>query len=492
MNLSGQTLGDYQLQSIISQGPRATVYRARQLPVDRIVAVKVYDESVDPDDVRRAAEATQALTHAHVLTVHDTGVHRGLGYVAMRHMPVGSLKARWRRHVPLSDMARIVPQIASALDHAHAHSLLHLNLKPANVLLDHPGNGFIADFGMSALAGSPYTAPEVGRNGRADARADVYGLGAVLYEMATGHAPAVRRPQDERENQRMTELPAPRSLHADVPAAVEEVILRAMSIDPESRYASPGALAEAFTAAVESAAAEQAPAETRRRLPAIGWMAAGLVGLVALVAVIVASSGANAPGAAPVPTASATLQATVASAPAQSPSLAPAVSPTVASTRAPTPSTAATLPGAASATASGPAPTASAVALRSVTPVAVAPTRSPSPAFTVVSLILKPPANRVSPPDRLDLIFDAVLRPTSGGPFGQLFAYVPEIDGLVTQRVGAQVTSGTQVLRVTLIVDCAQFGGPLTTDKVLLEIRQTDRSPTLYATSIDYTKQWCR
>jgi len=92
----------------------------------------------------------------------------------------------------------------------------------------------------------------------------------------------------------------------------------------------------------------------------------------------------------------------------------------------------------------------------------------------------------------LDLYFDAVIEPAAGGPFGQLFAYLPQIDSLVSSRIGAQVSSGTQLLHVTLVVDCSQLPGPFTTEQVFLEIRETDRSPTLYSQTIDYTKTWCR
>ncbi len=486
MNLTGQTLGDFQLQSVINRGPRATVYRARQLPVERVVAVKVYDESIDPDDVRRAAEQTEALTHAHVLPVYGSGVHRGLGYVAMRHMPVGSIKSRWRRAVPLGDIARILPQIAAALDHAHAHGLLHLNLTPANILLDHPGNAFAADFGIPTPPDSPYAAPEAGRDGQVDARADVYSLGAVLYEMATGRAPVARRPRDESANQRMADLPAPRSIRASIPPAIEAVVMRAMSIDPEARYATPGALAEAFAGAAEIAPIEQVEPVPSRRLLRTDWIAAGVIGLVALIAVIVVSSGANVPAAAPshTPTSAgavAETRAPDASPAAASPTEAP-VTPTrpgaTASPTAPSPTTGPSRT---------PAPTASATVA-----VATRPANTPTPAFTVVSLSLKPPANRDAPGSRLELIFDAVVQPLTGGPFGQLFAYLPDIDALVTTRIGAQVTSGTQVLKVTLVVDCAQLPAGATTDRIFLEIRPTDRGPTLYATSIDYTKQWCR
>src|SRR3972149_3685758 len=186
MNLKGQTLGDYHLESVIGRGPRATVYRARHMADHRIVAVKVYDDSADPDAIRRAFESTQALTGAHVLPVEGFGVHHGLAYVAMRYMPKGSLKARWRRAAPMADIARVLPQIASALDHAHGLGVWHLNLKPGNILLDRPGNAFVADLpvppppagrvvqpahGRPALAAFDSSGPPACRRSCDDARA---------------------------------------------------------------------------------------------------------------------------------------------------------------------------------------------------------------------------------------------------------------------------------------------------------------------------------
>ena len=95
-------------------------------------------------------------------------------------------------------------------------------------------------------------------------------------------------------------------------------------------------------------------------------------------------------------------------------------------------------------------------------------------------------------PGQLELSFDAVVQSTTNVPFVQLFAYLPDVDSLVTSRIGAQIYSGAQVLHVTLGIDCAQLREPLTTSQVLLEIRTTDRGPTLYATSIPYIATWCR
>ncbi len=491
MNLTGQILGNYQLQGIIGRGPRATVYRARQTPGDRTVAVKVYDESVDPDDIRRAVESAQALTHAHALPADDFGVHRGLAWVAMRHMPVGSLRSRWRGGVPLGDIARILPQVASALDQAHAHGLLHLNLKPTNILLDRAGNAFVADFGIPAPADSPYAAPEVGRNGAVAARTDVYATGAVLYEMLTGRAPVVRRPRADAANQRMADLPSPRSIRSSIPPAVEAVVMRALSIDPDARHATPGALADAFAQAVAAASRDEAVSAPPPGLAqTMRWIVSGAIGLLVVIILIAAAGGLNTPAAVPSPlptiagsftdtppptavrtptrtreaSATPTLQRATASPTVRAQTIGPIIAPTL-----------------------GVSPTPVAAV---ITTVFRNPT--PTPAFSVVLLQLRPFPAQAGGGAQLDLYFDAVVQPSAGGPYGQLFAFLPAIDSLVETRIGAQVSSGAQLLHVTLAVDCAQLQQPFTTHQIFLEIRKTDRGPALYSTSIDYIRTWCR
>lgn len=502
MDLSGQNLGVYHLESVIDHGPRATVYRARQVQVGRAVALKLYHESVDAERVHRAFEATEQLTDAHVLPVYHFDTYRGQALLAMRHMPVGSL-ARRRGALLQKDVAHILPQIAQALDHAHAHAVLHLNLKPANILFDHPGNAFVSDFGLPAEIDSPYTAPELARGGRSDARADVYGLGALLYLMLTGRAPLARRASGaSAENQRLVELPAPRSIRAEIAVAVEAVVMRALSIDPDARYATAGELSAAYL----DAAGHEEPESRRAPVTALPLrrMVLGALGILA-VGVIAWGVASSAPGLAPVePTPStsvtlpvdtatytptATLPSPSATHTSPSPTHTPAPRATTATSSAalsPTPSIAAA-PIVETLTAASSTP-----ARFTPAPIIATPTPAANATFTVISLALKSPPVRLDVGDRLELFFDAVLAPAQGGPYGQLFAYLPDIDALVTTRIGAQISSGAQVLRLVIGVDCARVPQPVTTDHILLEIRETDRSAALYRTSIPYVQIWCR
>lgn len=501
MDLTGNNLGVYHLEALIDRGPRATVYRARQTQVGRVVALKLYHESVDPGVVRRTYEATEQLTYAHVLPMYHFDIHAGQALVAMRYMPVGSLAGRRRGAMTQKDIAHILPQIAQALDHAHAHGVLHLNLKPANILFDHPGNAFVTDFGLPAEIDSPYTAPELARGGQVDARADVYGLGALLYLMLSGRAPLARRVSNEiAENQRLVELPAPRSIRPEISLEVEEVVMRALSIDPDARYATPGELVEAYleVAAQDEGESERAPLVPMMGLP-LRRMVLGALGIIAVgvIAWVVASS---APGTAVVePTASVTASPTASIATEAPSSTLPVLSDTSTATNTARPSathtstrpTTITLAATPTLAAASVVETLSArTAPAAFTPAPIVPTATAT--FTVVKFELKSPPVRLDVGDRLELFFDMEIAPAQGGPYGQLFAFLPEIDSLVTERLGAQVSSGTQVLRLVIGVDCARLPEPVTTDRIILEIRENDRSPTLFATSIPYVQIWCR
>jgi hypothetical protein len=211
----------------------------------------------------------------------------------------------------------------------------------------------------------------------------------------------------------------------------------------------------------------------------------GVIGLLIVGIAVAAALGSNGPTAAPSPSPTVTVESLAATDTPQAPS--PTSTPF--STPIPRPATAS--PTQLEPTAS-PSPTSSPTPAPSATPTQVSRRiLTPALVFTVKSLVLKPLPARLEQRDRLDLLFDAVVQPSTGGPFGQLFAFLPGFDSLVATRIGAQVYGGVQVLRVTMIVDCSTRE-PVTTDQVLLEIRVTDRGPALFSQTISYTKTWCR
>jgi len=217
--LQGQQLGVFVLQSLLGSGGMAEVYRAFDPRLNRMVAVKVLPPilSADPNYVTRfrtEARRVAALNHPHIVPVY----HYGEDLVKRQQllyqvMPIlrESLRDRLDREgtLPLAEAGRIVVEIASALEAAHEMGLVHRDVKPENILLDQKGKAMLTDFGiareamfvrrpgvMQTLAatglpvGTPeYMAPEQLRNGPVDQRADIYGLGAVLYELLTGVVP---------------------------------------------------------------------------------------------------------------------------------------------------------------------------------------------------------------------------------------------------------------------------------------------------------------
>ena len=249
-----------------------------------------------------------------MLPVYDQGRWQDRHYWVMRYMPAGSLKTRLsKQRLTLEEIDRVLPQIASALDHAHGHGVIHGDLKLTDVLIDHAGQAFVTDFGTAVALGrsaSTFRAPEVWRGGAPDVRTDVYGLGAILYELLTLRPPIEPpAPDEERANRRLVP-PAPSTLNSKLPAALDAVVLKALAVDPDQRYQTPGDLVDAYVQArlgkkaapIAAAAAIAAAADSRvRRVSARRaepeksnrWKIAGLIGGIVIgLIVIVGGAGA--------------------------------------------------------------------------------------------------------------------------------------------------------------------------------------------------------
>jgi ligand-binding sensor domain-containing protein len=328
--LIGQTLGPYHIIEQIGVGGMATVYKAYQASVDRYVAVKVLPSQFaeDPSFLGRfeqEARTIAKLEHPHILPVHDYGEQEGITYLVMRFIEAGTLKDKMAEPGPLDldEALRILEQVGGALGYAHSQGVIHRDIKPSNVLVDPRGDCFLTDFGIARLVegtaqftatggilGTPaYMAPEQGSGEKADARSDIYALGIILYEMVTGKVPyEAETPLAVLMKHASAPLTPPRQLRPDLPESVERVILKALSKPPEDRFqrvedmvaglrqavrsaptvATEGAAPSVFdetTAIVDEAPDTElvsAPAP-QRSFPLLPILAAGAVGLIALV-----------------------------------------------------------------------------------------------------------------------------------------------------------------------------------------------------------------
>jgi serine/threonine protein kinase len=271
--LIGKTVNGYEVLSVIGRGGMATVYAARQQSMNRTIALKVLPRQFVTDDTylqrfEREVRIVSQLEHRNIIPVYDYGEWDGLPYIAMRYMPAGSVDDLLRHGaMSMTQVLNIITQIAPALDYAHSKEVLHRDLKPSNVLLDEADGAFLTDFGIARLAndkqagittqgvvGTPsYMSPEQAQGRELDGRSDVYALGVMLFEMATGRRPFESdTPYSIAVMQVTEEPPSPRSIHPNVPFAVERVILKALRKDPASRYQTAQALAEALKQAIEA------------------------------------------------------------------------------------------------------------------------------------------------------------------------------------------------------------------------------------------------
>ena len=273
-NLLGKTINGHEIVGIIGHGGMATVYRARQMSMDRIVAMKVLPRQFVDDDTyiqrfNREVNIVSRLEHRSIVPVYDHGEHDRQPYIAMRYMPAGSVDERIADgSLTLERIAEIMRQIAPALDYAHTKNVLHRDLKPSNVLLDDDGGAYLTDFGIARILGEAagstittqgvvgtpaYMSPEQAQGLPLDNRSDIYSLGVMLFEMVTGRRPFESdTPYGVAVMQVTTPPPPPRQFKADVSLAIERVLFKSMEKHPDQRYQTAEALAEAFIEALSA------------------------------------------------------------------------------------------------------------------------------------------------------------------------------------------------------------------------------------------------
>jgi serine/threonine-protein kinase len=267
-------IAGYRLERAIARGGMGVVYRATQLALDRPVAIKLIatEHARDPEFRERFKSESRiaaSIEHANVIPVYEAGEDDGLLFIAMRLVDGVDLAQLMARAGPLEPgrVARLIGEVGGALDAAHAHGLVHRDVKPANVLLslDEPEHAYLTDFGVAKYMGSltqitragqwvgtlDYMAPEQLRGEDVDGRADIYALTAVMYRCLTGRIPFPRDNEAATLWAHMTASPPPPSrLRPDLPGALDVVIARGMAKDPDERFGSALALAHACSRAL--------------------------------------------------------------------------------------------------------------------------------------------------------------------------------------------------------------------------------------------------
>ncbi len=248
----------YQLEQTLGTGGMAIVYKAKDLMLERYVAVKALREDFSQDVAfrerfRQEAKAAANLSHPNIVTVHDFGLDQKHLFIVMEYMPGTDLKTliKQKERFSVSEALELMIQACSGVGYAHRAGLVHCDIKPHNMLVTPEGRLKVTDFGIArALStispdersevvwGSPhYFSPEQASGLPPSPASDVYSLGVILYEMLAGRLPFIASDSAELARMHREDLPvAPRYFNTSIPAKLEEIILKVLSKEPSARY----------------------------------------------------------------------------------------------------------------------------------------------------------------------------------------------------------------------------------------------------------------
>jgi eukaryotic-like serine/threonine-protein kinase len=317
--------GDYELLEEIGRGGQGVVYRARQKSLNRTVALKViglgeWASTPHLKRFRQEAEAAASLEHPQIVPIYEIGERDRSCYFSMKFIEGGQLDAvLGGKPMPVRQAAELLVKIARTVQFAHEHGILHRDIKPGNILLDKKGEPHLTDFGLARLVeqestvtnsldvlGTPsYMAPEqaAGQTKNLTAAADVYGLGAVFYQMLTGQPPFLGGTNYETIGLVLkTDARPPRLLNAKVDRDLSTICLKCLEKDPRSRYETAEALAQDLERwlRLEPIGARRASFYTRgrkwvQRNPATAVASSSLVALLAVIGGVIWKSNFSHP-----------------------------------------------------------------------------------------------------------------------------------------------------------------------------------------------------
>ncbi len=279
VDYSGRDIGRYHIIRPLGTGGMAVVYQAFDERLEREVAVKVIRiEEFAPSLLERVlqrfereAKTLARLNHTNIVPIIDFGQEDNLPYLVMPLFQGGTLANFLGAPMPAAQAARLLTPLADALAYAHGKGVLHRDIKPSNILINETGQPMLTDFGIAKLLegehgqtltgtgvgiGTPeYMAPEQGMGREVDARADIYALGVVLYELVTGQKPySADTPMAVVIKQINDPLPRPRDLNAAIPEACEQLLFKALAKEPANRYGTMEAMRDALSRLAEGRA----------------------------------------------------------------------------------------------------------------------------------------------------------------------------------------------------------------------------------------------
>jgi eukaryotic-like serine/threonine-protein kinase len=259
--VNAQVIDDrYRLDRKLGHGSMGEVWLARDLELDRRVALKLLAPDADHARFEREAKAAAGLAHQNVTRLYDYGEADGRPYIVFEYLPGGTLEERFvpGRPLPDEEAKAIATELAAGLAHAHAHGLVHRDLKPANVLFDDEDRPKIADFGIASIAGGPtlteagtvlgtaaYISPEQAAGKSATPASDVYSFGVILFRMLTGRLPfESESPLELADMHRRLDAPDVHLFRPDAPGHLAAAAADALARDPRARLPDGAALAQ--------------------------------------------------------------------------------------------------------------------------------------------------------------------------------------------------------------------------------------------------------